>query len=441
MKSIRYILPAILALAICSCDIQIDDTFGDDAQSRLAKTNALNLKNLQSAQNGWVMDYYPHPTRSYGGYNILVRFDEQGYCYMLNEKATGFTDADICKSEYKVASDQGSVLSFCTLNPYIHDFADPGITEADGIRYGYRGDFEFAIMSSSEEEIVLQGIKTGNIVKMYPLAQDVAWGDYLSQCVRVSENMNEHLFSGYAVTADGQEVGEVSVKSYPVLILPDPVAGNPEQKKQVAFKYTTNGIKLYEPATVGNVAIQELELSPDGKELLCNNGGQQIVLSGTYVEGFIPYKDYLGSWHLYSTHYNVTDFDITIESKEHGKTFVIKGFPYGITMPVVYNRETGTLSLPNLTDTECYIAIDNVNYRLRVQVARDGAINSTDWYGLVGINSEDNGKKRVDWVCDGGWTMMSGDGARGFAFCYYRNSAYTTRSELRFQDVIMIQND
>lgn len=141
----------------CTNDNQVFDEQGKlrmDKQIQKIKTD------LQNASNGWVMRYYPDETRV-GGFVFLLDFSADNV-----QIQSDFTN-QIEESSFKVYGGEGPVLSFNEYNP-LHLLADPAV-EPFGI--GYKGDFEFVVMESSSDSIVLKGRKWNKRVTLYPATQ------------------------------------------------------------------------------------------------------------------------------------------------------------------------------------------------------------------------------------------------------------------------------
>ena len=62
---------ALLLLGACSLHEE-DDIFGDSSANRISDALENYKEILVSAENGWVMQYYPGYDQAYGGYNLLV---------------------------------------------------------------------------------------------------------------------------------------------------------------------------------------------------------------------------------------------------------------------------------------------------------------------------------------------------------------------------------
>lgn len=138
----------------CSSDKRVFDEQGEIRMDEQIQNIELDL---QEAEDGWIMRYYPDEERV-GGYVFLFDFSENTVLVKSD------INADEDRSSYKVYGGEGPVLSFDEYNA-LHILADP-VVQPFGV--GYKGDFEFIVMKSSADSIVLKGRKWNKKVVMYP---------------------------------------------------------------------------------------------------------------------------------------------------------------------------------------------------------------------------------------------------------------------------------
>lgn len=75
MKRIYNILFTLIAiLSFTSCSNDIDEVFDKPSAERVNDAIAEYKTVLTSAENGWLMKYYPKANTKYGGYNLLLKF-------------------------------------------------------------------------------------------------------------------------------------------------------------------------------------------------------------------------------------------------------------------------------------------------------------------------------------------------------------------------------
>lgn len=178
MKKIVLIYPFIFALLFTSCLFNEEEIFDSAPSVRVEQINEECKAALVAAPQGWVMEYYPN-TENYGSYLIHMFFTNE------NVTMTSSTNLSVSeKSLYSLKESNSGELSFDTYNPILHMYSDP---QDDGVGYG--GDFEFMIVSVTDDLITLQGSKTGTRVYMQRLADDMTFSDYLGEISAVSSRM------------------------------------------------------------------------------------------------------------------------------------------------------------------------------------------------------------------------------------------------------------
>lgn len=201
MKKIFNIFTLLLSVfAFSACVSEVDDVFNDSAASRADKAIADAKTILQSAPNGWRMEYYGDT--SYGGYNVFMKFEGDSVTVASEQvgstQPAGFDEngnVRTCKSHFKVEQSMGVVLSLDEYNDIFHWFCDPRNSEYGSDGDGFYGDFEFRIKSISADKIELTGKKHGNRIMMYPMAEDTSWGDYIKQVQATEEFMSSRTYT------------------------------------------------------------------------------------------------------------------------------------------------------------------------------------------------------------------------------------------------------
>ena len=229
----------LVALAFfASCTKEQEDLFPDSSANRADNTIASNIKVLASAQNGWLMEYFPHSQQSYGGYNIIVRFTEDGKVEALSE-----VDEARHNSLYRVSQSAGMVLTFDTYNLSVHAFSDPAAPLGGSAGAGLEGDYDFSILKATADSVVLKGKKSGNYAKMTPMATD-KWEDYLTGITAVEDGMKARK---YTLTIGDTAV--VAVKDGRTLSFTY-VENGEELDGTLSYVVTPEGYKLYSPTEI-----------------------------------------------------------------------------------------------------------------------------------------------------------------------------------------------
>ena len=136
-----------MALFFTSCKNEVDDVFAQSASERM-KTFLKQCDDiLQTAPNGWRLDYQPANAVSY--VSFIMKFTGKDRVYMWSNYE------DESTTTYNLNSGEGPMLSFDTYS-VIHTYADPSTTP---LGEGYKGDFEFIIMELTQDSLVCKGRK------------------------------------------------------------------------------------------------------------------------------------------------------------------------------------------------------------------------------------------------------------------------------------------
>ena len=212
MKKFTYILMVCFAALSCSKQERI---FSEGASERIA--DAVDLyKSAILARKTWVMEYFPDEQLRYGGWVYVLDFREDNSIEAWFE-GSGFVPSTtpVTVSDYAVEFSTGPMLKFCTNNDYLHFFSFPGGTNGGGYQ-GYKGDYEFTIMTLNEamDEIILRGIKTENRIRLTPLSGKWTPEEYIN-AVRDSELSVRN--TSFDLVLDGVKIGSLTRACTPVM--------------------------------------------------------------------------------------------------------------------------------------------------------------------------------------------------------------------------------
>ena len=265
MKKLHILLSIVCLSLLTSCLKDQEDLFDKSSAQRAEEAIAADYRILASAEHGWLMQYYPSPYRSYGGYNVIMQFTADGQVIVASEndilaRATGvaggfYYEAD---SYYKITQSAGIVLSFDTYNEVFHLFSTPDAPLGGDTGKGWEGDYDFEFISASPGKIVLKGKKTGNYVTMTPMPND-DWEGYFNS---ISDMKDQVAFNTAVDNIDNTEysmtIGHderlVEIETTDTLI-------------EAPFCYTTDGIIFYEPVELGSKKIQALKYNGEAGAL------------------------------------------------------------------------------------------------------------------------------------------------------------------------------
>lgn len=258
MKKI-YILALIAgALMFQSCLKSQEDLFDQTPSERMTQALKNYKEILPTAENGWLLEYYPERNQIYGGFAFVVKFTPS--------MVKAYTElADVTQSsedtQYQLIADSGPVLSFDSYNSFLHFFSNPSGTNPNA----FQGDFEFMLMGVSENknEIKLQGKKTGNTMMLRRLTESPS--TYLTKMLETEKKLDALI---YRMTLGGKVI-DFSLKDR-VLSLKYTNDASEMVTEKIAYCPTDKGIRLYKPITVKESSVSEFILkdgnltSPDG---------------------------------------------------------------------------------------------------------------------------------------------------------------------------------
>lgn len=365
MKHLYNISLLLAVFIFAACSPEVDDLFNETASERINKAIKEDLNILQNAKNGWVIEYYPSPTKMYGGFTILTSFDD---------KKNATVSCDLFASDKKVTSlydvkqSTGLTLTFDTYNEIFHLFSAPlnnfGIGNSGK---GMEGDYEFLILECTPEKVRLKGKKTGTTMLMTPLPENKTWKEYLDEVKAVPKEASPALYDVKVGTEKKYDVEQLYHKF--VLTHEDGT------QEDLPFVYTTDGIKFYEPIDLGNAQMQSLTWDKERKAYV--NG--DIAMEAFIPEGYKSYDEYLGTYLFY---YNSTK-RVTlsrVENDPFNTLYTMKGFPSDILM--TYDAAYGRITL------QTQPLYGNV-YLCVWGLAAGGNLTNLSGAGMVGINDND----------------------------------------------------
>lgn len=239
MKTTRFLIAAMAAAVLTSCTKEQHDFFPDSSANRADATIATHLQVLTGATHGWLMQYYPDSQQSYGGYNLITRYRQDGQVDVMGEiyGDTLFT------SHYTLHQSAGIVLTFDTYNPQFHAFSDPSAPLGGYSGTGWDGDYDFSILKATPDSVVLKGKKTGNHIIMTPMA-DSNWADYLETISRVASAMQSETYS-LRIGSD-----ELIAESFARTLFINYEDDGEHHEITLPYIITPQGMQFYQPVTL-----------------------------------------------------------------------------------------------------------------------------------------------------------------------------------------------
>lgn len=377
-----YILCAIAGL-LQSCTSEVDEIFDASAQQRMNEEIRTCKELLVSSELGWKIDYYPSATQQYGGFALTLKFDSQQVTAggeIVQDLSTTYS------SYYSLKSDMGPTLNFDTYNTIIHYFSDPDYSFGGGQGKGYEGDFEFVIVSHNENEIILKGKKTKNIMKMTRLEESSQ--NYLESVVNIRQSMMSIVgISGYDGQINGQKVS---------ISLPSDRRANiqlgTDELIKTAYMYTPTGIKFYQPIEIGGKEVTGLEWSVEQNTLVSDGGAMTPVEDPVYKLYARFLGDYTMNYKFGSKSREIPVKVVLNQFNPSQKNYVVQGLPFPLI--IQYNVELDCMEFVSYTAGNCYFAV--------WEVLGEGHLS---WGGGVGLIAtlRENTDNVYDFVDNGVW--------------------------------------
>lgn len=265
MKKLIYLLFLIPFVTFQSCLQEEEDIFDDSSSTRLNALIEEYRGILTDVPNGWVIEYYPESHQAYGGINILVKFDKSGTVTITNESGYTGIDLNTENSLYNLLAETGPVLTFNTYNKYIHLFADPN-PDLTGSVDGFKGDYEFVIVSATSKKVEMKGKKTQNVITMTALDVNTSWQDYLA---KVNEVATISKAPGYQLYLGTETIGTATDG---VKFSFNWAEGQEIKTVETSYIYTSTGINFYQPVTVKDKTIQHFTFNNTTEAFECTDG-------------------------------------------------------------------------------------------------------------------------------------------------------------------------
>lgn len=341
---------AILTLAVIacfsfqSCQKNEPDTFADTSSARMQKymnevKEILTGTKSTVAGNEWIMDYYAGTSQSYGGYAYVLSFGDQ------NVTATYELDPEESyTSLYKFTTDNGPVISFDTYNEALHYFATPSSSKYEAMG----GDFEFTILSYSDNKVELLGKRSGNVCTLRPLdsvekprgAGKYTPEEYVQAVANLEANYAASELEGTIGKAD--VVGAVSLNNHYIeLEWLEAVVDEATEKidtldygyEKIPFVFTPTGMKLYKPTKIAGCTVDNLTYLVENNIL--TNG--VITLKGKVPEDYKKIDAFLGDFQLT---YRDGTLKVHISQNEDG-TLSMSGFNSNFDVILTYDKARG----------------------------------------------------------------------------------------------------
>lgn len=255
-KIFALAMGALLWMSSCTSSSDLDKL--PKAAVRTQEAISETVSKLEGHDGYWRLTYYPDTKRAYGGYSMYVQFKD-GRVTALSELSTTSTN-----STYSVKNIDMPTLAFDTRSNVLHHF----ITSTEYFRNARGGDFELLLMGQRGDSILLQGRKYRNQMSLVPMTTDPA-----TEIAALQAMATKFQGKNFAPVSIGT-AGSVSFRLNPTYrqLEYTSTSGETTTTQKMAFAYTTEGIRFYEPITIGGVTISGFRLSSDGTSVTSLEG-------------------------------------------------------------------------------------------------------------------------------------------------------------------------
>lgn len=260
---------SLLWMSSCISSSDLDKL--PEAAVRTQQAISETVASLEGHQGYWRLTYYPDAKRAYGGYSMYVQFKD-GRVTALSELSTSSTN-----STYAVRNIDMPTLAFDTRSNILHHFS----TSTEYFRNARGGDFELLLMGTRGDSILLQGRKYRNLMSLVPMTTDPK-----TEIAALQAMAQKFQGKGLAPVTIGT-AGKVELRLHPTyrqleFVLPG--EGTSTSRQQMAFAYTPEGLRFYEPITIGGVTISGFRLSSDGTSVTSLEGDVTTSLVSAPLE-------------------------------------------------------------------------------------------------------------------------------------------------------------
>lgn len=378
---------SILSLSSCLKDQR--DFFQESSAERLQHRLDSVSRYLVSAPQGWRMEYFiGNVDQDRGGRNLSLEFN--GEDNSVRVRSEEHRDSSYV-SLWKLAEDDGPVLSFDSFNPLLHKYAVPSSTyyEARG------GDFDFLIIRFSEKEIELKGKRSGKICKLYPLEEPAE--DFIN---RMYDTDRAFYVSSFTGSIGGAPVtGEIDVRNRQFTItevLEDEDAE--AQTETLPYILTENGLQFYKPTEFLGNTLDRMEYHPADTSFSAGS----VALKGYIPADWRPYSFFLGSY-IFTHDGGSLSIDLIPEGEEE-EYYRVKGLSDAFDLIFDYDIRSGRLNLSaqfvSQKDSP-YAMMEGKDYILCVPLSTNGFFGTEGTYGYTAIWNMSEERPRFTWADKG----------------------------------------
>lgn len=290
----RFMFLAMLpAFVLTSCRFEDEDYFGESAALRI-EHSADQLKNqLVDAPNGWVMQYFcGTEVAQFEGFNLFARFENSNkvtlagnHRFLRNGNQNKYTEAS---SVYEMLKEDGLVLAFNVWNDVLTPFVDP-VSYGDAPKNiikdgeGMKGDHNFVIMSTKDNEIILRGERHSAEVRLVKC--DRTWQEYINDTEALKQSITSTTINDYyVVNADNDTLYFQGLRNGRFLYTDNLDKTKSVKVDSLACVFTPNGFRIEKQDSMNNYKFHEFTLTNDKSCLKSEDGNVKVVACwDTYI--------------------------------------------------------------------------------------------------------------------------------------------------------------
>jgi hypothetical protein len=254
---ISILVVAAIMLSVMACDNNYETIFSESPDERVRATMSEYNTLLLDAPFGWKAALY---TSTGSAYFYYLHFKEDGNVNMLSDfniQAAG----ELMESTWMLKALQQPTLSFTTYS-YIHLPADPDGNINNGLPgSGLLSDFEFAIMRTSGDSVIMKGIQhDSEIILIKATEQETqAYNDKRIQSLLVSTEDYLAASKGYRVTLPDQSEVPMALSLDSKLISFQFIdTDGTIRLPATSYTFSIDGIVFREPLKIRNYEIDRL---------------------------------------------------------------------------------------------------------------------------------------------------------------------------------------
>jgi hypothetical protein len=337
MKKICLLLA--IPLLLQSCLKHQEDLFSENASERMDQTLRNVNEVLRSASNGWVMEYYPANTttttsQQLGGFTMLLKFSGDTVTIASNY---GLDQIDSTASSlYAVIAETGPVLTFHTFNPLMHYFSNAQNPDRINITQntGMQGDYEFIILNTTSDVITLKGKRTGNMMTIRCLQDNLTWNDYLAKIRELEQKMlfipSSYIYTSgtnTAIVTPGNADVTNAGKTRRFTFTYD--SASIEKSISVAFVSDLKGVVFYRPIVLFGQTITRMDFSvADSLFTVPGQSGKMVPVYLTFAEQLM-----FGKWYFRHSDIGPTGYPAWTVFRDHITTTTFNWMYLGLTGP------------------------------------------------------------------------------------------------------------